>query len=99
MTLPKTTDAAETEFRSKCLLQLAQCCESRANYHLAAKKYTQAGDKARAMQSLLKSGDTEKICFFANVARQAKIYILAANYLQSLDWHNDDGKIMKDIIR
>jgi intraflagellar transport protein 140 len=50
------------------------------------------------MQALLKSGDTEKIVFFANVARQAKIYILAANYLQSLDWHNDNGDIMKNII-
>ena len=29
---------------------------------------------------------------------QGKIYILAANYLQSLDWHNDNGEIMKNII-
>lgn len=38
------------------------------------------------MKSLLKSGDTEKIVFFANVSRNADIYILAGNYLQTLDW-------------
>ena len=41
-----------------------------------------------AMKALLKSGDTEKIIFFANVSRQRDIYVMAANYLQSLDWKN-----------
>jgi intraflagellar transport protein 140 len=34
------------------------------------------------MKSLLRSGDTEKIIFFAGVSRNRDIYILAANYLQ-----------------
>lgn len=49
------------------------------------------------MKSLLKSGDTEKIVFFAGVSRQREIYIMAANYLQSLDWRKDPD-IMKNII-
>merc|ERR1712093_311391 len=49
------------------------------------------------MKCLLKSGDTEKVIFFAGVSRNQKIYILAANYLQNLDWHNDP-EIMKAII-
>ena len=56
-----------------------------------------AGQKLRWLPARVR-GDTEKIIFFANVARQGKIYILAANYLQSLDWHNDNGEIMKSII-
>lgn len=40
-----------------------------------------------AMKALLKSGDTEKIIFFTNVSREKEIYIMAANYLQTLDWH------------
>jgi hypothetical protein len=31
------------------------------------------------MKSLLKSGDTDKIIFFANVSRQREIYILVTN--------------------
>ena len=49
------------------------------------------------MQSLIKSGDTEKIVFFAGVSRQRDIYVMAANYLQLLNWR-DDVEIMKYII-
>lgn len=41
------------------------------------------------MKALLKSGDTQKVIFFAGVSRQKEIYIMAANYLQSLDWKKD----------
>lgn len=51
----------------------------------------------QAMKSLLKSGDTEKIIFFVNVSRQKDIYMMGANYLQTLDWHNDP-EVMKNII-
>jgi len=48
------------------------------------------------MRALLKSGDTEKIVFFANTARTKEIFVLAANYLQTLNW-KDDAKLMKQI--
>mgnify|MGYP001793821379 CR=1 FL=1 len=49
------------------------------------------------MKALLKSGDTEKIIFYAGVSRQKEIYVMAANYLQSLDW-TKNPEIMKNII-
>ena len=49
------------------------------------------------MKALLKSGDTEKILFFAGVSRQPDIYVMAANYLQTLDWRKDPS-IIKNII-
>ena len=79
------------------LSKIAKCCKRQGNFHLACKKYTQAGDKLKAMKCLLKSGDTQKICYFAGVSRTREIYILAANYLQSLDWHSDAG-VMKNIV-
>ncbi|XP_028669859.1 intraflagellar transport protein 140 homolog [Erpetoichthys calabaricus] len=83
--------------RRQVLEQIADSCMRQGNYHLATKKYTQAGNKLKAMRALLKSGDTEKIVFFAGVSRQKEIYIMAANYLQSLDWRKDP-EIMKNII-
>merc|ERR1719453_1568835 len=83
--------------RSELLTRMAKLCNKQGTFQLACKKYTQAGNKLKAMKSLLKSGDTEKIVFFAGTARQPEIYILAGNYLQSLDWHNDP-EIMKNII-
>ncbi|KAG6550540.1 hypothetical protein Mapa_007909 [Marchantia paleacea] len=80
------------------LHKTAEVFNAQGSYHLACKKYTQAGDRLAAMKALLKSGDTERIIFFANVSRHKQIYILAANYLQSLEWHHD-GSIMRTIIQ
>nr|CAD7202239.1 unnamed protein product [Timema douglasi] len=55
------------------------------------------GLRVKAMKALLKSGDTEKIVFFANVSRQKEIYVMAANYLQSLDWKNNPD-VLRNIV-
>ncbi|XP_033630790.1 intraflagellar transport protein 140 homolog [Asterias rubens] len=95
MTLSK--DNKNSDVRMKLLEKVADICFLQGAYHLATKKYTQAGNKVKAMRALLKSGDTEKIIFFAGVSRQKEIYVMAANYLQSLDWRKDP-EIMKNII-
>ncbi|XP_071962146.1 intraflagellar transport protein 140 homolog [Antedon mediterranea] len=95
MTISK--DDPNNDLRNKLLERVADICFQQGSYHLATKKYTQAGNKAKAMKALLKSGDTEKIIFFAGVSRQKEIYVMAANYLQSLDWRKDP-EIMKNII-
>ncbi|XP_014745697.1 PREDICTED: intraflagellar transport protein 140 homolog isoform X3 [Sturnus vulgaris] len=97
MTVSKESQDLSEESRRELLEQIADCCMRQGNYHLATKKYTQAGNKLKAMRALLKSGDTEKIIFFAGVSRQREIYIMAANYLQSLDWRKD-AKIIANII-
>ncbi|XP_053814088.1 intraflagellar transport protein 140 homolog isoform X4 [Vidua chalybeata] len=97
MTVSKESQDLSEESRRELLEQIADCCMRQGNYHIATKKYTQAGNKLKAMRALLKSGDTEKIIFFAGVSRQREIYIMAANYLQSLDWRKD-AKIIANII-
>ncbi|XP_078096576.1 intraflagellar transport protein 140 homolog isoform X2 [Mustelus asterias] len=97
MTVSKDSKELSEDFRRDLLERIADCCMRQGNYHLATKKYTQAGNKTKAMRALLKSGDTEKIIFFTGVSRQKEIYIMAANYLQSLDWRKDP-EIMKNII-
>lgn len=49
------------------------------------------------MRALLKSGDTDKIIYFAGMSRQKELFIMAANYLQSLDWRKNPD-ILKTII-
>lgn len=41
------------------------------------------------MKALLKSGDREKIAFYANLSRKKELFIMAANYFQSLDWQKN----------
>ncbi|XP_017466425.1 PREDICTED: intraflagellar transport protein 140 homolog [Rhagoletis zephyria] len=83
--------------RIEILTQLGDLLQQQGDYHTATKKFTQAGDKVRAMKSLLKSGSTEKIIFFANMSRQREVYIMAANYLQALNWQ-EDQHILKHIV-
>lgn len=98
MLTPSLDDINDNEQRINILIQLGDILQEQGDYHTATKKFTQAGNKIRAMKSLLKSGDTEKICFFASMSRHKDVYIMAANYLQSLNWQID-GKIMKNIIQ
>jgi len=77
--------------KNSILLKMGDLASSQNQYALACKKYTQAGDRMKAIKALLKSGDTEKIIFFAGIsgARNKEIYVVTANYLQTLDWlHN-----------
>ncbi|XP_050430289.1 intraflagellar transport protein 140 homolog isoform X2 [Adelges cooleyi] len=91
------TPPVDHTIRILILEKLAECALMQANYHIAAKKFTQAGKKVKAMKALLKSGDTEKVIFFANVSRQPETYIMAANYLQSLDWQ-EHPNLLKTIV-
>eukprot|EP01006_Ploeotia_vitrea_P023897 TRINITY_DN56570_c0_g3_i1.p1 TRINITY_DN56570_c0_g3~~TRINITY_DN56570_c0_g3_i1.p1 ORF type:complete len:722 (+),score=428.01 TRINITY_DN56570_c0_g3_i1:176-2167(+) len=98
LTPAKSSDPAAKKRRVAVLLDIAKCCRDQRSYHLACKKYTQAGDKVRAMKCLIRSQDTEKIIYYANMAgRKKELFILAANYLQTLVWHKD-ANIMKTII-
>lgn len=96
--LTPAKDEIEELIRVRVLTELGDVLQEQGDYHTATKKFTQAGDKVRAMKSLLKSGDTDKIVFFASMSRQKEVYIMAANYLQSLNWQSD-GKILKNIIQ
>lgn len=98
MSLDKPEQDLEKErLRIASLERIGDVALKQGNYHLATKKFTQAGNKLRAMKALLKSGDTEKICFFAQVSRQKEIYVMAGNYLQSMDWQNQPA-VLNNII-
>lgn len=62
---------------------------SRRNIRPVSRIVIQAGDRLKALKCLLKSGDTKSIVYYAGVSRSRDIYILAANYLQNLNWHDD----------
>lgn len=47
MTVAKDSKALSEEARRELLEQIAHCCMRQGNYHLATKKYTQAGNKLK----------------------------------------------------
>jgi intraflagellar transport protein 140 len=92
---PPTKDYDSNE-RKEILADLGRALKKQGSYTLACNKYTQAGDKLRAMKCLLRSGDTKAIIQFATISRDKDLYKLAANYLQQMNWR--DAEIMKVII-
>lgn len=97
LTLVKSRDREHNRRRQDLLVRMARLLERQGDYHQATKKYTQGGDNVSAMKALIRSGDVEKIVFYAGVLKNRETYILAANYLQSMDWH-EDPEIMQNII-
>ncbi|CAM42833.2 conserved hypothetical protein [Leishmania braziliensis MHOM/BR/75/M2904] len=85
------------EERQALLRKVAHIAKDQGSWSLACKKYTQAGDRVKAMKMLMRGGETEKVIFFANHSRNTEIYTMAANFLQSQSW-STDANIYKSII-
>merc|ERR1711871_895620 len=91
---PENMDPGE---RKEALKDLAKALKRQGNFLLASKKYTQAGDRVKAIKCLVRSGDTKAVIQFASISRSPEIYKLAANYLQQMNWR-ESAEIMKAII-
>lgn len=52
--------------KKEIFIKIADICYSQGSYHLASKQYALAGDRTKAIASLLKSGDKDKIITFAS---------------------------------
>jgi intraflagellar transport protein 140 len=93
----KSKDPSHDQIRLGLLLRVGKHVQRNGNFQLACKMFTQAKQKVKAMQCLLHSGDTQKISQYAQTARNPEVYVIAANFLQNSDWHNDPT-LMKTII-
>ena len=94
---PANSDAYKTKERKDICLRLAKFSKKQGDFKLGGKLYTMANEKLKGMKCLLKSGDVKAVIGFAQNARQTEVYVLAGNFLQNQNWHNDP-EIMKTII-
>jgi intraflagellar transport protein 140 len=83
--------------KKEMLKSLAKLCKRQGSFQVACKIFTKLGEKNKAFKCLIRLGDVEKIKQYANTAKNAQIFILAANFMQNVDWHNN-ADIMKSII-
>ena len=68
---------------------LAEKCRKQGSFEIASNFYVRLADKERAIKCLIELGDSNKVIMFANNARSAQTWILAANFLQTADWHQN----------
>jgi len=57
------------EQRNEILINIGKIAKRQQNFSLAAKKYTQAGAKLKAIKALIQIGNLEKVITFAQTAR------------------------------
>ena len=76
---------------------VAKLCKRQGSFQAACKIFTKLGEKNKAFKCLIRLGDVEKIKQYANTAKNPQIFVLAANFMQNTDWHNNTD-IMKSII-
>ena len=97
LTPNKTKDTQQIDQRNRILDQLAELCEKHGLYSIACKKYTQRGKYTNAMNCLLKTYDTDKIIYYTQTVKKNDIYVLCANYLQTLDYLSNSDYLVKII--
>ena len=61
-------------------------------YLLAAKIFNSHGDRVNSLKALIRSGQTDKVINYANIARDKQVYRIAGNFLQQVN-HQDRGLI------
>lgn len=92
-----STDPQKKEDRRQILMRVGKLMKKQGSFKLGAKIYTMANEKIKGIKCLLKSGEVKAVIGFAQTARHPEVYVLAGNFLQTQNWHNDP-EIMKTII-
>ena len=63
-------------------------------FELAHDIYVKINNLKKAMKCCIKMGNKDKVIEFAHMCRMPELYIMAANFLQNLEWTKDIVKII-----
>ena len=77
------------EQKQQLMISLADMALQKGNYLVAAKLYNTQGLRTNAIKALIRTGQTDKVISYANIARDKNVYKIAANYLQTMDYSDD----------
>jgi len=77
--------------------RLAKLLMMQGDFEAAHQIHVKLGNLKKAMKCLIKMGNKDRVIEFAQTCRISELYIMAANFLQSLDW-NENEDIVKNIV-
>ena len=84
----------DNKLKMELTSRLAQLLMSQGDFEIAHDINVKIGDLKRAMKCYIKMGNKEKVVEFAQVCRDPEIFVLAANFMQNLEWTSDIVKII-----
>ena len=74
--------------------RLAKLLMMQGEFELAHDIYVKINNLKKAMKCCIKMGNKDKVIEFAHMCRMPELYIMAANFLQNLEWTKDIVKII-----
>lgn len=77
----------------KLAAALAEMALRQGKYVIAAKLFNSLGDRSGSIKALIRTGETEKVINYANIARDKAVFRIAANYLQTVNY--EDAKVIE----
>jgi intraflagellar transport protein 140 len=83
-------ELSEMKADPEVMKRFASLCEQQGAFQTAATLYVKFKDHIAAMKALIRSGETDKVIKFANLVKKRETYILAGNYLQTLNPRQGD---------
>ena len=83
--------------KRELMLALADMALQKGNCLVAAKLYNNQGLRTNAIKSLIRTGETDKVISYANIARDKQVYKIAANYLQTVDY--SDQSVVNNLLK
>lgn len=72
------------EDRLEVIRLLAKLLKKQGSYELASMKYTQSGDRMKALKCLMQGGLSRKVITYTTTCRDKDMYVLSSNYLQQV---------------
>ena len=84
----------DNKIKQELTSRLAKLLMTQGDFEMAHDIYVKMGNLKKAMKCYIKMGDKNKVIEFAQICRNPELFILAANFLQNLDWTPDVVKII-----
>ena len=84
----------DNKIKQELTTRLAKLLMSQGEFEIAHDIYVKIGNLKKAMKCYIKMGNKTKVIEFAHICRNPELYILAANFLENLEWTPDVIKII-----
>ena len=84
----------DNKTKKELTARLAKLLMTQGDFEMAHDIYVKMGNLKKAMKCYIKMGDKNKVIEFAQICRNPELFILAANFLQNLEWTPDVIKII-----
>lgn len=95
--IEKVEKVVKNQSDNQVMITFADLALQQGQYLIAAKLYNNQGLRTNAIKALIRTGQTDKIISYANIARDKVIYKIAANYLEAVNY--DDAKLIATFYR